>query len=87
MRRLERRCRRRSFFPTDALLARAYVRTHMLDVQYGSLYSAGLVVPVARYNACGIVWHGWEHPVVAVFGVVVQTVVAAILAVFTAITY
>ena len=52
--------------------------------QYLFLHSAGWVVPVARYTACEIVWHGWEQQVTAACGVVP---VAAIVPVFPAIVH
>ena len=49
-----------------------------------SLYSAGLVVPVARYSACETAWRRWEQPVLAACRVVH---VAAIVPIFPAGTF
>ena len=43
---------------------------YIYSVAGPSLVPAASVVPVARYGACEVAWHGWERPVVTGGGVV-----------------
>ena len=70
-------------FPSLAV-HRKYGSSKICTVQDMSLYNAGRLMPVARYNACQIVCNTWEQRVLRASGVVL---VSYIMPAFPAGTY